>query len=132
MTATTILGTCVAVCLFDTRLGVGGLNHFLLPRAPTAATAPGRFGDSATELLIAELSKLGANRRRLEAKVFGGTAGALEGVSLSRDLGARNLEAALAVLLAERIPVVSQNAGGRQSRKLLFSTGDGRAWVRFF
>jgi hypothetical protein len=68
----TILGSCVAVCLRDAAVQVGGMNHFLLPdggESGIAGTA-GRYGVNAMEMLINELVKRGAQRSRLEAKIF--------------------------------------------------------------
>lgn len=72
----TVLGSCVAACLYDPIARVGGMNHFMLPDAPTdPAVDPvwaTRYGKPAMEALIRELLSLGARQERLEAKVFGG------------------------------------------------------------
>ena len=132
LVATTILGTCVSVCLCDPILGLGGLNHYLLPQTPGPVSTPGRFGDSATRLLLEQLCALGAVPARLEAKVFGGMAGRWSDEGLARDLGARNVAIALESLATLGIPIVAQDTGGPRSRKLLFQTDRGRAWVRVF
>jgi chemotaxis protein CheD len=123
---TTILGTCVAACLFDPRSGVGGINHFLLPVAPPGELST-RFGDVATRELIEKLQRLGAEPRRLQAKVFGGMNGR---GSWPRDLGTRNLDAALEQLDRFGVMVMARDVGGPRGRKLLFQTDDGQAWVR--
>ena len=66
---TTILGSCVSVCIWDAQAQVGGINHFLLPSGSPASP---RFGESAVALLIGRVLELGAQRGRLAAKVFGG------------------------------------------------------------
>ena len=66
----TVLGSCIAACLHDRTARVGGMNHFMLPDG--GADLCGRYGAYAMELLINELLKRGAQRARLEAKVFGG------------------------------------------------------------
>src|SRR5688572_27285611 len=72
----TVLGSCVAVCLRDKVIGIGGMNHFLLPSdgadGPGLLTESARYGVYAMELLINHLLKMGASRARMEAKVFGG------------------------------------------------------------
>jgi chemotaxis protein CheD len=72
----TVLGSCVAACLRDRESGIGGMNHFMLPTSGSdvggPASASARYGVNAMELLINELIRLGARRRNLEAKVFGG------------------------------------------------------------
>jgi len=78
----TVLGSCVSVCMRDPIAGVGGLNHFLLPKNNGNAdpSAGERYGDTAMEVLINDLLKRGAKRSNFEAKVFGG-ARALSGDS---------------------------------------------------
>ncbi|MDH5512633.1 MAG: hypothetical protein OEY27_05390, partial [Gammaproteobacteria bacterium] len=69
----TVLGSCIAACLYDPVLGMGGMNHFMLPEGsdPGDPTST-RYGVNAMELLISDLMKLGADRRRFQAKIFGG------------------------------------------------------------
>ena len=124
----TILGSCVSVCLYDVSRAVGGVNHFMLPGA--GPTPSPRYAKDAVEMLISQLVALGARRSRLEAKLFGGAAVLKLGTDSSRDLGARNIEAARIELAAGRIPVVNEDVGGNRGRKLLFSTHDGTALVR--
>jgi len=124
---TTILGSCVAVCLWDPQARVGGVNHFLLPSGTPASP---RFGDAAMAELIASVLELGARRARLMAKVFGGACvlEAFRGESAS--LGLRNVEAAHEWLRGAGIPVVSQDVGGHRGRKVVFRIRTGGAWVR--
>ena len=124
----TVLGSCVAVCLYDVSRAVGGVNHFLLPGA--GPTPSPRYAKDAVEMLIAQLVAFGARRSRLEAKLFGGAAVLRMGADSGRDIGSRNIEAARAELAAGRIPVVSEDVGGDRGRKLVFSTADGTALVR--
>ena len=124
---TTILGSCVAVCLFDAHARVGGINHYLLPRG---APASPRFGDGAVPLLVERVLELGAHRGRLAAKVFGGAC-VLEGFRAdAASLGARNAEVAFAELGAEQVPVVGSDVGGQRGRRLMFHVRTGAAWVR--
>lgn len=124
----TILGSCVAVCLYDAARGVGGANHFMLPGR--AATPSPRYAKDAFELLLAQLLALGARRSRLEAKLFGGASMLKLGTESNGDLGMRNIEAARIELQEGRIPVVSEDVGGNRGRKLVFSTADGSALVK--
>lgn len=119
----TILGSCVATCLHDPEAGVGGMNHFLLPEANGSAAPAASFGINAMELLINDLIKKGADRRRLTAKVFGG-ARMIAGLS---DVGAKNGAFVLDFLKREGIPCTAQSLGGTQARRIQFWPDDGRA-----
>ena len=119
----TILGSCVATCLHDAEAGVGGMNHFLLPEANGSSAPAASFGINAMELLINDLIKKGADRRRLTAKVFGG-ARMIAGLS---DVGAKNAAFVLDFLKREGIPCTAQSLGGTQARRIQFWPDDGRA-----
>ena len=123
---TTILGSCVAVCLFDNEAQVGGVNHFLLPNG--APPSP-RFGEYAVPQLVGRVLALGAKREHLRAKLFGGAC-VLEALRSSSALGARNVETAREWLAAEGIPVVAEDTGGDLGRKLIFEVQTGSAWIR--
>ena len=119
---TTILGSCVATCLYDPVAGLGGMNHFLLPEGANGG-AGASFGINAMELLINALIKAGARRERLQAKVFGG-ARMIAGLS---DVGARNGSFVLDFLRREGILCTGQSLGGTQARRVQFWPEDGRA-----
>lgn len=127
---TTILGTCVAVGIWDPSTAIGGLNHYLLPSDPVVRGSA-RMGDAAIEQLIARVQRLGAVEGRLRAKVFGGTESSFGFRRAGRDLGAQNAELAFAQLSARGIPVVAHDVGGARARKLLFQTDDGASWVKY-
>ena len=69
---TTVLGSCVALCLWDSHLRFGGMNHFMLPNRPSNAPLSFKFGDVAVPELIEAMLVLGSNPRHLQAKLFGG------------------------------------------------------------
>lgn len=123
---TTILGSCVAVCLWDDGSGVGGLNHFLLPDIGGLTDTP-KCGTAATRMLIEQLCVAGARRARLRAKVFGGAAMT---DSRSDPLGPKNATLAFEQLASLGIPVVAQDVRGTRGRKLIFQTDDGTALVK--
>ena len=115
----TILGSCVAVALFDSAIGAAGLNHFMLPGKVDDTfylQESGKYGMHAMELLINELYKLGAKRNRLIAKVFGGgsvLAGAKDG-----NVAHNNIKFAFSYLKTEDIPIVTSDVGGIRARKI--------------
>lgn len=129
----TVLGSCVSVCVRDPSIGLGGINHFLLPLNTEATAADPhhaaeRYGDTAMEVLLNGLFKKGARRGHLEAKVVGGGR-VLPGKSALM-IGDGNVEFVLAFLNREGIPIVSRDVGGTSSRRLHYQPTTGRAWVQ--
>jgi chemotaxis protein CheD len=118
----TILGSCVSACIRDPSLGVGGMNHFLLPEAPGSGADDRRYGVQAMELLINGLLQLGASRVRLEAKVFGGARMS----STLADIGGRNTVFVRRFLLDEGIPIIAESLGGDQARRIHYWPATGR------
>lgn len=122
---TTILGSCISVCLYSPATGVGGANHFLLPSGPDGSA---RFGEGAMRLLLQRTLALGARRGDLRAKVFGGS-GTLGRRADGRTLGEQNAVLAVRVLAQEGIPLLGGDVGGERGRKLVFHTDTGDAFV---
>jgi chemotaxis protein CheD len=118
---TTLLGPCVAVCLFDPIKKIGGMNHILLPGgAPSRDNIiDSRYGINAMELLINHMMKLGANRYKLTAKVFGG-ASILSSISNEFNMGIKNVESVIDFLKIEKIPIINYNFGGVDSRRIYY------------
>lgn len=120
---TTVLGSCVSACLHDPDARVGGMNHFLLPDGiGVGASEETRYGVHLMELLLNALLHAGAQRQRINAKVFGG-ARVVAGLS---DIGARNAEFVERFLKAEGIPIVAQSLKGDKARRLQFWPATGR------
>jgi len=128
--ATTILGSCVCVCLWDARLRIGGANHFLLPFGGGTGGGSLRFGSAAIPALVDELRRLGSQSRDLQAKVFGGAAVIEAFRGRERHLGMQNVELARALLAERGIPIVAQDIEGDRGRKVIFHTHSGLALVR--
>lgn len=117
----TVLGSCIAACIRDKLIGVGGMNHFMLPfrtdldtRAEISASS--RYGNWAMEFLINEILKQGGTRRNLEVKLFGGG----QVLANMTDIGKRNIDFALDYLAREGLSVVAQDVGGEFPRKVLY------------
>ncbi len=123
----TILGSCVAVCLWDPAAAVGGMNHILLPQGERDRLGPLNFGASDMERLLNALLKAGAVRRRLRAKAFGGAA-MVTGLS---DIGSQNVAFVRRFLRSEGIPCVAESLGGTRARRVQFWPTSGRARHRF-
>ena len=121
---TTVLGSCVAVCIKDTETGLAGMNHFMLPDVKHveggSAARSAKYGVVAMRLLLELMMGAGAVRKALVAKVFGGAnvlgfAGAVGG-----SIPQSNIESAEGFLSRHSIPVVRRSVGGRCGRKILF------------
>lgn len=132
MLLVTVLGSCVAACLRDPLTGIGGMNHFMLPDAggdpgnPLSASA--RYGAYAMEMLINELTKAGASRARLEAKLFGG-GNVLHGLDHAM-VGERNAAFALGFLQIEQIPLRAKDLLDEYPRKVYFFPKTGKVLVK--
>ncbi len=120
---TTILGSCIAACIRDPAVAVGGMNHFLLPDGNSGDREARCYGVNAMELLINDILKHGGERRRLEAKLFGGA----NVVSALTDVGSRNIAFARQFLIDEGIPIVGGDVGGDLARRIQFMPASGRA-----
>ncbi len=124
----TVLGSCVSVCLYDPVAQVGGMNHFLLPHHVDRERSS-RFGTVAVPALVAAVLRAGASRGTLVAKVFGG-ANVIAGVRPGSRLGDENASLAFRLLEEAGIRVLDKDIGGGRGRKLVFLADEGTAWVR--
>ncbi len=132
MLLVTVLGSCVAACIRDPILGIGGMNHFMLPEGGgdqrNLLSNSARYGGYAMEVLINQLVKLGANRNRLEAKVFGGAA--VLRAFTTVQVGEMNSQFVLEYLRTENIRVVAEDLLDIYPRKVYFFPATGRVMVR--
>jgi chemotaxis protein CheD len=123
-TITTILGSCIAVCMWDPIRRVGGMNHYMLPQQAQGAAVSLRFGVHAMEELITRLRALGARLPLLRARVFGGAC-MFPGMQSTQHLGTQNAELALDFLKTRHIDVIDVQIGGNRGRKVIFNTDEG-------
>ena len=131
----TTLGSCVSACIRDREIGVGGMNHFMLPlrggdpakwvHDPVSLAT--RYGNHAMEQLINRIMRLGGQRERMEVKLFGGGR-VLKGVTT--DIGKRNVEFALEYIVTEALTLVARDLGGLYPRKVQFYPDTGRAFSK--
>lgn len=128
-TVSTILGSCVAVCLYDKINSIGGINHFMLPLWNGQGLASPKYGNIAIEKLLERMLLLGCQKKNLVAKVFGG--GEVIETSSQFHIGARNIEVAMAMLAENDIPVVAKSVGGKLGRKLEYDTDTGSVRQRY-
>ncbi len=122
VTVRTVVGSCVAVCLWDRNRRYGGMNHFVRPRVDKPEKATPHYGNVATAALVRIMEEAGCKRGDLSAHIVGG--GCPEG--LRRDtVGNANVRAAREVLSRKGIKIVSEDVGGHVGRKLAFNSGTG-------
>ncbi|WP_088536769.1 chemotaxis protein CheD [Geobacter sp. DSM 9736] len=135
---TTLLGSCIAACLYDPVARIVGMNHFLLSNhryarnmAVTLSEA-GRYGVQAMEILINEMMRIGASRKRLCAKVFGGATilGSTQGAGNFACVGEVNCRFIHEFLENENIRLTAEDLGGEKGRVIHFSNGDFAVYVR--
>ena len=125
---TTVLGSCVAVCLWDRATGIGGINHYMLPLWNGEGLPTPRYGNIAIDLLIRRMTEFGCQQKGLVAKVFGG-ANLLPGTGMYA-IGDRNARLARRVLDGLDIPIVSEETGGSNGRRIIFNTARGVVYLR--
>jgi chemotaxis protein CheD len=120
----TILGSCISVCIYDTVLNYGGINHYMLPLWNGQGLASPKFGNIAIHKLIEKMQSLGSSKRNLVAKVFGG-GNIIDSGNNQFMIGDRNIAIALDMLKELQIQIVGQSVGGNLGRKIQFNTGTG-------
>lgn len=130
MVITTILGSCAALCLWDSRKKIGGMNHYLLPEGTEDGPHRLRYGNFANPALLKELLALGCDIKNLQAKVFGGSSAF--SANPTQSVGTRNSLLAEEFLRAHNIRLVGKDVSGKHGRKLIFHTQDGVTLIRDF
>jgi chemotaxis protein CheD len=132
MLLVTVLGSCVAACIRDKTNGIGGMNHFMLPENANEQGGWGatstRYGTYAMEVLINQLLKLGAERKNMEAKVFGG--GNVIANMTTTNVGERNSKFVLDFLKMEKIPISAKDLLDIYPRKVYFFPSTGKVMVK--
>jgi len=127
----TLLGSCVAVCLFDPLARVGGMNHILLPgrMEPGNEGLATRYGVNAMELLINRITHLGGSKQQLRAKLFGGAMMFRFSPQMPA-ISRMNCSFALHFLESEGIPVEGYQLGGTRALRVRFHVTTGKAFVK--
>jgi chemotaxis receptor (MCP) glutamine deamidase CheD len=124
----TVLGSCIAACLFDPEAGIGGMNHFMLPDEGDDGLGSARYGTHAMELLINQIMQLGGKRKNLRAKIFGGAD--VLSLSMTRmSVGQKNVEFVQRFLDVEGIPIVAHRLRGNTGLRVHFFTATAKVLV---
>ena len=124
---TTIVGSGVCVCLWDSARGIGGANHIMLAQGPEDNENATRYANVANPMLLKRMVDLGAVIDTLEARIFGGS---MPKVTFGdrAHMGELNVQAVTHFLHMNGIRLIENEVGGTRGRKVVFHTDDGRAW----
>lgn len=128
-TATTVLGTCVAVVIWDKVNKIGGINHYMLPENKTEKIKSPKYGRDSINLMYEKLIKLGAEKKYLIAKVVGGA----QKIAIDNNrlkIGSLNVRIAKEVLNELNIKIVAQDTGNNYGRKIIFNSENGDVLVK--
>lgn len=129
----TVLGSCISVCIKDTKSGIGGMNHFMLPGDVRSEdiflSASAKYGMFAMEQLINEMFKMGGSQKHFQAKVFGG-GHVLNFRKTDGNVPESNIDFVRAFLKMEQIEIVNEDVGGYSGRKILFFPDTGKVLLK--
>lgn len=127
---TTVLGSCVAVCFFDTKRKFGGINHFMMPYWNGFGLESPKYGNVAIEQLFMKMLDFGAEKEDIVCKIFGGSEMLAPNNSVF-NVGKRNIELAFRVVDELGILVANSSTGGKQGRKIHFNTETGEVLQKY-
>ncbi|WP_196137325.1 chemoreceptor glutamine deamidase CheD [Aliikangiella sp. G2MR2-5] len=128
---TTVLGSCISACIRDPVIGIGGMNHFMLPiqnenMAITNLSEAARYGNFAMEQMINDILRNGGKRENLEIKIFGGGK-VMKGMT---DVGKRNIQFIRDYIDIEGFKLIAEDVGGNYPRKVLYSPKSGKVMIK--
>lgn len=125
----TLLGSCVAICLWHPKRQFGSISHFILPGAPPVPDVEGKYGNTAFAHQQRDLIRHGVEIRECVAKIFGG--GQMFVCASMPDIGQRNIAMARELVAGAGLSVAAENVGGTGYRRLYFDVESGEVWVKF-
>jgi chemotaxis protein CheD len=127
---TTVLGSCVAVCLYDKVEQVGGMNHYLVPLWNDNGLQSPKYGNISIPKLIENMFNIGCEKYNLEAKIFGGG----NVINVSQEdmmIGRKNILIAKEILRDYNIKLTAQDVGGNRGRKILMRSDTGKVLLKY-
>jgi len=130
----TILGSCISVCMRDVQTGIGGMNHFLLPGGGAGSVHDeivqgkkcARYGIHAMEMLVQNLVRHGARKSNLEVKVTGGA----RIISANGDVGEHNIAFVREYMEIHGFNIAAEDVAGNMPRKVLYFPDSGKLMVK--
>jgi len=127
----TVLGSCVGICLYDSKNFIGGMSHIMLPTNHVKNSTPQKYADSAIPLLLEKMLSTGADEKNLTAKIFGGaTMFKLPSNGLMGDIGKNNINKVKEILASMGIKIIAEDVGGDFGRTIDFIINKGSVSVR--
>lgn len=127
----TVLGSCVAVCLHDSKMQISGMNHYLLPLWNNDGLASPKYGNIAIDKLVEAMEAVGCQRRDMVAKIFGGASPNNFDSSKNLLVGEKNIQIAHHLLNEYRIKIVASDLGGTRGRKIALESHSGRIILKY-
>lgn len=126
----TVLGSCVSVCLFDKARNMGGMNHYLLPLWNGNGLQSPKFGNVSIHRMIQSMLDFGCNQYTMEAKIFGGASMNIATESEDMMIGKRNILTAEEILAEYKIPIVAKDVGGNHGRRIMMRSDTGKVLLK--
>lgn len=123
----TVLGSCIGIAIYDLKAKIGGMAHVILPASSEGSGDPGKFADTAVDLLVDNLIQAGSDKTRLIAKIVGGAS--MFGDEKTGRLGTRNAQAVQDQLNKHSIPLKAKDLGGMKGRRMLLDPATGEVQV---
>lgn len=120
----TVLGSCVAICLYDPTKGIGGINHYMLPHTINNIEDKLKYGDYSISLLLKKMNNLGVKSFNIRANIFGGSS-QFHNPGVNMNVGKQNIDIAFELLEKHKVRIVGKDIGGEFGRKIVFYTGSG-------
>lgn len=128
----TVLGSCVAVCIYDSKLNISGMNHYLLPLWNNDGLQSPKYGNIAIPKLIEGMEAVGCERRNMVVKIFGGASpNDMQHTNENMMIGKRNYQIAVDILNQYGIKIVAQDIGGIRGRKIVMDSVTGKIQLSY-
>ena len=126
----TILGSCIAVCLYDKVQGISGMNHYLVPLWNGNGLQTPKYGNISIPRLIESMVNVGCDIHNMEAKIFGG-ANVIDVSSTDLMIGRKNILIAKEVLREYGIKITAQDVGGEKGRRIMMRSDTGKIFLKY-
>jgi chemotaxis protein CheD len=126
----TVLGSCIAVCLYDNIQRIGGMNHYLVPLWNENGLQTPRYGNISIPRLIEGMENIGCNLRNMEAKIFGG-GNVIDVKSEEMMVGRKNILIAKEILRDYKIPIKASDVGGGKGRRIMMRSDTGKIFLKY-